>query len=276
MEDTERLRRAMSSPVVLSSIDSTTSVLKDMSSFWVSSQNKTQLEMMIYSSLLENYLRVNENCTILTHLSMESSKWNSVKIQDGKAINMQSLQLNIEEADLRFPIHVLDCVRSGYKRCVVISNDTDVIVTLLFHFTVYAQEGLEQLWVKAGVGKTTRFIPIHSIHQTLTPNLAMVLPALHSLAGCDITSKIGTKKAALKADPIKYLLGFGVSATMNDSVIKEAEHYLVNVVDSKCRGNDFNQLRTYHFHRSKSSTLHNLPPTSQGLEPHIQRAYCNA
>ena len=90
-----------------------------MSSFWVSSQNKAQLEMMIYSSLLENYLRVNENCTILTQLSMESNEWNSVKIQDGKAINMQSLQLNIEEADLRFPIHVLDCVRSGYKRCVI-------------------------------------------------------------------------------------------------------------------------------------------------------------
>ena len=151
-----------------------------------------------------------------------------------------------------------------------------MIVTLLFHFTVYVLEGLEQLWVKAGVGKTTRFIPIHSLHQMLTPNLAKVLPALHSLTGCDITSKIGTKKAALKADPIKYLLGFGVSATMNDSVIKEAEHYLVNVVDSKCRGNDFNQLRTYHFHRSKSSTLHNLPPTSQGVGPHIQRAYFNA
>ena len=123
---------------------------------------------------------------------MESNKLNSVKIQDGKAINMQSLQLNIEEADLRFPIHVLDCVRSGYKRCVVISNDTDVIVTLLFHFIVYVQEGLEQLWVKAGVGKTTRFISIHSLQKTLTPNLAKILPALHSLIGCDITSKIGT------------------------------------------------------------------------------------
>ena len=124
--------------------------------------------------------------------------------------SIPSLKSDIEEADLRFPMHVLDCVRTGHKKCTVLSNDTDVIVALIHHFAVFAQEGLEQLWVKAGVANSTRFIPIYILHQRLMPNLPKVQPAFHSLTGSDITSKVGSKKAALKAEPAKHLQGFGV------------------------------------------------------------------
>ena len=231
--------------------------------------------MLIYEFILKNSLRVNANPTVLSQLSFDSIKWNSIEINDGKVEIKQHLQSDIEEADLRFPIHVLDTVRAGYKRCVVMSNDTDVIVTLLFHFRVFIQEGLDQLWVKAGLGSSTRFIPLHILHQKLGPNLINVLPALHSLTGSDITSKVGTKKGALKADPTKYLQSFGATERLDDSVAKEAEQYLVKMIDSRCKGKDFNQLRTYLFHHSKSASLQNLPPTSQGLKPHIQRAHFN-
>jgi len=40
-------------------------------------------------------------------------------------------------------------------------------------------------------------IPIH----VLAENLCQVLPAVHVLTGCDYTSKIGTKHAALMTNP---------------------------------------------------------------------------
>ena len=131
VKDTERTRRAKSSPVILSTIEKNTLIPKDMTSFWPSNQNKIQLEMLIYDYLFEQSLSMNGYPTVLSQLSMDNNEWNNVKIHDGKVNSMQSLQSDLEEADLRFPIHVLDCARSGYKKCVIVSNDTDVIVALI-------------------------------------------------------------------------------------------------------------------------------------------------
>ena len=84
--------------------------------------------------------------------------------------------------------------------------------------------------MKAGLGISIRFAPLHILHQRLGLNLAKVLPAIHSLTGSDISSKVGTKKAALQGDPTKYLQSFGINAVMDDSTAKEAEKYPVNVV----------------------------------------------
>ena len=275
VKDTERQRRGKSTPVVLSTIDGNTPLPKDMSTFWPSNQNKFQLEKLVYDTLVKHCIRNNSKYIVLSQLSQDTD-WSSIKIQDGKVTSIPCLNSDIEEADLRFPVHVLDCVRTGHKKCTVLSNDTDVIVALIYHFTVFAQEGLEQLWVKAGIANSTRFIPIHILHNRLMPNLPKVLPALHSLTGSDVTSKVGTKKAALKAEPVKHLQGFGNFSKLNDAVSNEAEKYLVKVLDHGCTANNFNELRKHMFHHTKSSSLQNLPPTSQGLAPHIERAHYNA
>ena len=114
VKDNERHRRAKSTPVVLSNIDGETPLPKDMSTFWPSNQNKVQLEKLVYNSLVEHNLRVNSIYTVLSQLSQELD-WSSIKIQDGKVTSIPCLKSNIEEADLRFPIHVLDCVRTGHK-----------------------------------------------------------------------------------------------------------------------------------------------------------------
>ena len=55
--------------------------------------------------------------------------------------------------------------------------------------------------------------------------LSSLLPAIHSLTGCDITSKVGTKKAALKADPELHLVNFGRSSFLSPSDIRKVELY---------------------------------------------------
>ena len=137
---------------------------------------------------------------------------------------MQHLQSTVEEADLRIPMHVLDCVQAGYKTCVILSNDTDVIVALLFDIPIFLQQGLKELWVRAGRGNTICFLPLHIMYASLGADLCAVLPALHSLTGCDITSKIGTKKAALKADPKRHLHRFGTTAPLT------SPHLLLNYI----------------------------------------------
>ena len=116
--------------------------------------------------------------------------------------------------------------------CVVISNDTDVIVSLLHHMPVHLQYNPEELWVRAGVGDSTRYVPLHTLFECIGCHLCEVPPAVHSLMGCDITSKVGTKKAALKADQEKLLQQFGTMPTLSPSVIRNADCYLVKVLKS--------------------------------------------
>ena len=122
-------------------------------------------------------------------------------IHNGTEDTMQQLRSPVEEADLHIPMHVLDCLRAGHTTRVVISNDTNVIVAL-FYMPTFLQEGLQELWVRAGRGSTTRFVPLHILYAPLGPLMYTVLPALHSLTGCDVTINIGTNKAALKADAV--------------------------------------------------------------------------
>lgn len=66
--------------------------------------------------------------------------------------------------------------------------------------------------MEIGAGNKVRMLPIHTLVtqlNNLSPNLCLILPALHHLTGGDYTSKVGTKKSALKANPETHLLNFG-------------------------------------------------------------------
>ena len=102
-------------------------------------------------------------------------------------------------------LYAKDALKIGHRRYIVVSNDTDVVVGLLYHMPFFLQHNLEELWVKAGIGDTTRFVPLLTIFKCIGEDLIAVLPAVHSLTVCDISTKTGTKKSALKAEPKKYL-----------------------------------------------------------------------
>jgi len=211
---------------------------------------------------------------MLSQLCTDINEWQCVKVCSGTEQCMDHLQTTLKEADLHILMHVLDFVRAGYSTCVVIFNDTDVIIALLYYVPVFRKEGLKELWVWAGRDNTTRFVPLHILHSWHGNDLCKVLPALHSLTGCDITSKIGTKKAALQTNPEIHLQGFGMLAEISPVQIQHAERYL-NVVKSGSNASNFTDLRRELFHFSKSTSHQNLPPTSQGLEPSICRAFFN-
>lgn len=63
--------------------------------------------------------------------------------------------------------------------------------------------------MRAGSKPIKRDVPLHIMAARHGSALCSVLPALYHLTGADYTSKVGTKRNALRADPQKYLLEFG-------------------------------------------------------------------
>ena len=138
-----------------------------------------------------------------------------------------------EQADDRMMFHVQDVVshRSGPTSITPSSGDTDVFVCLLYHITVnWSNMGPKELWLIRNSGLKRSILPLHDICTTLGVDLTKCLPSLHALTGCDTTSKICTKLAALKAfckpENSSLLMNFD-SPQLTQSVMQMADTFLV-------------------------------------------------
>lgn len=271
VKDSERLRRHESYPINMAEIKEKTPIPKDLSLFWPSNSNKDLLERFLYLQLSK--LQSNHPI-VLGQLDPDDEKWQCKINKNLQLEPYLSSQPYLDEADLQIVLHANHSTSSGFSTVVILSNDTDVIVSLLYHMSTFSSKGIKELWVKGGKGNTTRYIPIHTLYRRLGRDLCFVLPALHSLTGCDITSKVGTKKAALHANPSTHLASFG-SLPLTDTDISAAETFLVNVLNKNSNKKNFNELRVHLFNTSADKSLWNLPPTSVGLLPHIKRAFYN-
>ena len=125
--------------------------------------------------------------------------------------------------------------------------------------------------MKYGVGPKVRFIHLHVLIARLDQNLHDVLLKVHILKGCDVTSKIGTKSAALKSDPHMYLKNFGENELLESSFV-DAELYVIKVLESNSTSTTFDELR-HELYRKKSRSLYDLPPVSRSLQGHLERCY---
>ena len=103
---------------------------------------------------------------------------------------------------------LFNAAQSGIQGIVVVSQDTDVQILCLHYWKRLASFGAKELWVTAGIGDSSRYIPTHTLAEKLGDGMCNVLPALHTLTGCDYTSKFGTKSAAVKATPVMFLKDF--------------------------------------------------------------------
>ena len=194
-----------------------------------------------------------------------------IEIENGQQHIRHELKSDIEEADARIIPHVAFSIRSGTKRVVVLSNDTDVVVLLLYYFNQFLSMGVQQLWIKFGTGDNSRYIPIHTLADKLGENNCQMVLKVHGLTGCDVTSKLGTKAAGMKAD-IRQLVNFGVSELVDPSSFVLAEKYLCGVLYPNESCQTFDTLR-YRLYTKKNKDLSSLPPTSHVLYGHLLRSH---
>ena len=155
---------------------------------------------------------------------------------------------------------------------IIASPDTDIFICSIYHFNRFVFFGLNELWFR-----TSRLVvPVHDIVNDIDSDVVDVLPAVHALTGCDTTSKIGTKAAALKtafACGIELLHSFG-KTVISVEMIANAEKFLLNCITSNCKFNYLDELR-YHIYHTKTFQLdlEKFPPTSSSIKLHIKHTY---
>lgn len=100
-----------------------------------------------------------------------------------------------EEADTRLIFHIarsveVDPARLKYS---VRSNDTDVLVLLLYHVRLLT--GPPAVWMDVGLSgmNTRRYINITDSLREMDPGLVKALPGLHAFTGCDFTASFMNK-----------------------------------------------------------------------------------
>ena len=70
-----------------------------------------------------------------------------------ESFTREDLQMCLEEADVRVIPHIHKAVSNGVERVVVLSNDTDVVVLLLFYIFDFFSLGLKECWIRVGTGE---------------------------------------------------------------------------------------------------------------------------
>ena len=124
-----------------------------------------------------------------------------------------------------------------------------------------------------GSRSDSKLYPFHTLCAIISEDVALQLPAAHSLTGCDTVSKVGTKHAALKALPSVHLENFGTSE-LTEEAIDHAEHFLVDILKPKSTVKTFDKLRELKYFDYKSDIdLTKLPCTSSTIRLHIAHGF---
>ena len=266
IKESERQRRLCCGSLDLSVICEEALLPVSIDAFWASSANKSKFQRLLRNHVLARRLMTD---IVLIGIGFSPNIDLCQGIFNGSdPTPVPALDLDIEEADVRTIPHALDATNCGTERVVLLSNDTDLVVIGMHHWSIMRAHVLKELWIKAGVATTTRYNPLHTLATRMGPEKCKVITPIHQLTGCD-TSKFGTNTATLKAKPEKFLQNFARNPF--DTDFNLVEEFLVQVYPLKAPGNfqTMDHLRYYVFHHS-SKTILDLPPTSRLIRGHIQ------
>ena len=108
-----------------------------------------------------------------------------------------SLSCCHEEADTRIIFHLHQIITQMPQHSVSVrSNDTDVLVLLLYHVACDSRaENKPRVWMDVGLSSTNtrRYINISNMVQHMSPASLDALPGLHAFTGTDFTSSFMNK-----------------------------------------------------------------------------------
>lgn len=201
-----------------------------------------------------------------TRLSQQADFDDLQIAQSTKQGNVPELQATHEEADTRIILHACHAISSGYKRVVVESRDTDVILMMIYHLGYLAAD----VWMASGTSKQRKCYPIGRIAETLPRPVVNSILGFHALTGCDTTSSFtghGKKtcwKVYLKHPDL--LSGLGQNENLDN-----AEEFVCRLYDAASSLKCVNLIRHAIFQKGQK-TLEMLPPTKNALYLHIARA----
>jgi hypothetical protein len=233
----------------------------------------------------QSFLRCDENKTELftflaeciTNIHIEGveiiSTYDCDVISSGNIHKEGIAPCNHEEADTRIFVHVK---HAGYKRIMIRTVDTDVVVLAVGNFRKLL---VDELWMAFGVGKHLKYLPVHNIANVLTEEQCEALPFFHAVTGCDTVSFVagrGKKTAwnAWRSLPEMTKTFRHLSTPQNQVSLEDVhalEQFVIIQYSRTCPFTSVNEARQSIFAQGTRS-IENIPPTKDALEQHIKRA----
>ena len=172
VKDSERARRCNCNPTDLNDVSPETPLPVTMQSFRASSINKAKLQLLLRKYVLNNPMAAADIVVSAIRLAeIEPARG----VFSNIGITLPELNVKIEEADVRMIPHALHSVNGAASKVILLSNDTDVVVLGLHYWSLLKGHGLEELWIRAGVGNSTRHIPLHTLAEKMDPEICKVI-----------------------------------------------------------------------------------------------------
>ncbi|KAG0700758.1 hypothetical protein GWK47_025468 [Chionoecetes opilio] len=173
-------------------------------------------------------------------------------------------------------IHLAEPVRDGFKKILLRTVDTDIVVLAVAATTKLK---IQELWVAFGTDQHFRYIPAHEIAAFLGPDKSQALPMFHAYTGCDTVSSFNTrgKKTAWdtwkvfdELTPALVHLSMG-TADISDDVVAVLERFTILLYDRTINLVNIDEARQALFTK-KGRAMEAIPPTRGALVQQIKRA----
>ena len=185
-----------------------------------------------------------------------------------------------EVADTRLVLHAYHASQSGYRKIIIRTVDTDVVVLAVSrvqHLSV------DEIWIAFGTGKHFRYLPVHSIAEQLGPQRSKALPMFHSITGCDTVSFFSGRGKTSAWDVWNVFPQitdtFSMLASVPEEIPEQAmaliERFVVLLYSRTSSQTTVNEARQELFSKG-NRTLEKIPPTKAALLQHTRRAVYQA
>ena len=191
---------------------------------------------------------------------------------------IEDLKCDHEEADSRMIMYAAYfCRVYALTNVIIKSDDTDVIIILLYHSFSSLQNCC--IWFLTGKKDKKRYYPLHTSAKSLGEDICQLLPAAHALTGCDSTASfhfIGKGKA-FNVSKVKCQALSAMKCLGNDPILikdspefNSALHFVCWLYDKNFNSLDVTELRKQLFCRKNKSGT-SLPPILENLTCHFAR-----
>ena len=135
-------------------VNEATPIWKNWQQFLYNDDNKTELFKLLASGLTSS--PVHNGVIVAT----ESENVHSLEDIDLSMVDA----CNHKEADTHVFLHAKQAAQAGHRMIVIKTVDTDVVV---FAISLFRSLQIDELWIEFGVGKSKRWLPIHTYSQNL-------------------------------------------------------------------------------------------------------------
>jgi len=151
-------------------------------------------------------------------------------------------------------LHAADAVQEDYRKIVLRTVDTDVLVLAIAFAGILQEQQLQQVevWVGMGTGSHFRYLAAHEISNKLGSGMSKALPVFHAFTGCDTVSCFAWrgKKTAFTVwknfpavtDTLLQLAATPTSP-ISETCMEHLEHFLILMYNRTSNKTNVNEAR---------------------------------